>query len=175
MLSAGSRGPSQVAQPRRTVRIVKRRIPSRAAALSLAAVAATAVFSFAAWRWWRSDAIMPLPLPPPTLFDVDLDWRCSAGHTFNALGRTGSRQCPQCGGIAFAFAAYHCERHGTYEVQAEFAREADGRERAVKFKVQGGEWADAGDGPHCPRCGAVMVRKQDPLAGVIRGKRKGGG
>lgn len=62
-----------------------------------------------------------------------------------------------------------------YEVQAEFAREAEGRARAVKFKVQGGEWAEAGDGPRCPRCGVVMARKQDPLAGVVRPKRKSGG
>jgi len=175
MTTTGFKGPIQEARPRRTVRIVKKRIPTQAAALSLAAVALTAVFTFGAWRWWDSDTVSPPPAPQPTLFEVELDWRCAAGHTFSATGQVGTRICPQCGQRAYPFAKYSCEKHGAYEVQAEFVRDAAGKTRVGRFKVSGGEWAEAGDGPRCPRCGAVMERKLDPLAGMVRPKRKSGG
>lgn len=175
MAPLGVRGVTRDARPRHTVRIVKRRIPSRTAGLSLAAVAFTAVFSFVAWRWWRSDSITQLAPPPTSFTDVEMDWRCSAGHTFAATGQTGTRGCPQCGGAASPYAIYACEKHKAFEVQAEFAGDKEGRTGVAKFKAPGGEWTDAADGPKCPRCGKVMVRKQDPLAGLIRGKRKSGG
>ncbi len=176
MAPLGLKGATRDARPRRhTVRIVKPRIPSRTAALSLAAVAVTAVFSFAAWRWWRSDAIVVIESVPPALFEVELDWRCPAGHSFAAPGQIGSRQCPRCGAAAFPYATYSCQKHGEFEVQVEFARGADGGTRISRLKVAGGEWKDAGSGPQCPRCGQIMVRNKDPLSGLIRNKRKGGG
>jgi hypothetical protein len=108
---------------------VKRRIPSRAAGLSLAAVAVTGVFAFSAWRWWHTD---DAPIETPALFeDTELDWKCDQGHAFFAQGQVGGRPCPTCGEMAYPFTIYHCPTHAAYEVKVQFERDEQGRRPAL--------------------------------------------
>jgi hypothetical protein len=161
-------------QPGRKVRIVKRRIPSRAAGLSLAAVAVTAVFAFSAWRWWRTDEV---PVVESTLFeDAELDWKCDQGHIFQAQGQVGGRPCTTCGEMAYPFTVYQCSTHGAYEEKVQFERDGQGHAHPALFRVVHGQWTAAGDGPKCPRCELVMTRKEvDPLEGRVKPKRKTSG
>ena len=161
-------------QPGRKVRIVKRRMPSRAAGLSLAAVAVTAVFAFSAWRWWRTDEV---PVIASTLFeDAELDWKCEQGHTFQAQGQVGGRPCTSCGEMAYPFTVYQCSTHGAYEVKVQFERDEQGRARPALYRVGHGQWTAAGEGPKCPRCEQIMTRKEvDPLEGRVKPKRKSSG
>ena len=165
-------------QPGRKVRIVKRRIPSRAAGLSLAAVAATAIIAFAAWRWWRTDQ---LPIISPTsLEEIELDWKCENGHTVIAQGQVGGRPCPEavpgrgtCGEMAYPHTTYECATHGEYDVKVQFERTEQGKARPALFKVGQGQWTPGAEGPRCPRCELVMKRKEvDPLQGKVKPKRK---
>lgn len=168
-------------RPGRKVRIIKKRIPSRAAGLSLAAVAATAIIAFAAWRWWRIDQ---LPIVAPSILeDTELDWKCASGHIFVAQGQVGGRPCPEpvsgrgpCGEMAYPQATYECKSHGTSEVLVQFERTDSGRTRPALFRVGTGQWQSAdGAGPKCPRCGLEMTRKSvDPLEGKVRPKRRSG-
>lgn len=159
----------------RKVRIVKRRIPSRAAGLSLAAVVVTGVFALIAWRWWRTDEL-PVAVSPTLFEDTELDWKCEQGHTFEAQGQVGGRPCPNCGEMAYPVTLYYCSSHGDYEVKVQFARDEKGRARPALYRVGHGQWAPAGEGPKCPRCELVMTRKQiDPLEGRVRPKRKSSG
>lgn len=168
-------------RPGRKVRIVKKRIPSRAAGLSLAAVAATAVFALVAWRWWRADEPV---IQAPTLFeDLELDWKCEQGHVFVAQGQVGGRPCPEavagrgtCGEMAYPFTFYTCPTHADYEVKVQFQRDEQGQPRVALYRVGHGQWTPAGDGPKCPRCELIMTRKlQDPLEGRVKPKRKTSG
>jgi hypothetical protein len=164
--------------PGRKVRIVKKRLPSKAAGLSLAAVVATSVLAFAVWRWWRTDQI-PIVLPI-TLEDSELDWKCEAGHTFIAPGQVGGRPCPesvpgrgQCGEMAYPHTSYECPAHGPYDVKVQFGRTDSGRARPALYRVGGAPWVAAGEGPLCPRCERIMTRKDvDPLEGKVRPKRR---
>jgi hypothetical protein len=166
--------PFREVKPRRKVRIVKRRIPSRAAGLSLAAVAVTGVFAFIAWRWWNTD---DAPIVASNIIeDAELDWKCEQGHEFAAQGQVGGRPCPTCGEMAYPFTVYQCASHGAYEVKVQFERDAQGRARVVLYRVGHGQWTPAQDGPKCPRCELVMTRSDpDPLEGRVRPKRKSSG
>lgn len=160
--------------PQRKVRIVKRRIPSRAAGLSLAAVAVTAVFSFAAWRWWRADQA---PINVPSLLeDVELDWKCDQGHVFQSQGQVGGRPCPVCREMAYPVTTYACSTHGAVEVKVQFGRDDSGRTNPILFRIQNGPWSSGNGGPKCPKCDEIMTRKDiDPLEGLVKPKRKGSG
>ncbi len=173
MSSLKTKGFPTSAPPRRTVRIVKRRLPTRAAALSLAAVAATAVFALASWGWWRSDRVEPVPAP--NLLETEIDWRCAGGHEFASPGQPGSRPCPICAETSFPTAMYQCDKHGSYAVLVEFEVRPDGSTPVTKYRVQGGLWATADSGPRCPRCGAALTRSEDPLAGTPKSRRRSGG
>ena len=158
----------------RKVRIVKRRIPSRAAGLSLAAVAVTGVFALIAWRWWNTDDA-PI-IAANVIEDTELDWKCDQGHIFPAQGQVGGRACPDCGQMAYPVTTYSCASHGSYEVKVQFERDPQGRARAALYYVGHGPWTPAGEGPKCPRCELVMTRKEpDPLEGRVRPKRKSSG
>ena len=158
----------------RKVRIVKRRLPTGAAGLSLAAVAVTAVFSLVAWRWWRSGTA---PVAPPILLeDAELDWECDNGHPFVSQGQVGGQPCPQCREMSYPVTTYICEVHGTYKVRVQFGKDETGSTKPVLYRVHTGPWTAAGDGPKCPRCELVMTRKYtDPLEGLVRPKRKSSG
>jgi len=171
----------QERKPGRKVRIVKKRIPSGAAGLSLAAVAVTGVFALVALRWWRADE--PTIVVRTLFEDMELDWKCEQGHTFIAQGQAGGRPCPEsvagrgtCGEMAYPFTVYTCPTHGDYEVKVQFERDDQGRPRPALYRVTHGQWTPAGDGPKCPRCELVMTRKaQDPLEGRVKPKRKSPG
>jgi hypothetical protein len=158
---------------RHTVRIVQRRTPSRAAMLSLLMAMATAAVAFAVWRWWR-----PAPTVPVyqrTINDVELNWKCDAGHSFIAPGQVADRPCAMCDKPAYALASYECKQHGLFEVAVRFAAGPDGASRMSQFRVHQGAWSSAGDPVPCPHCGEPMLRKQvDPLDTPGRGKKRGG-
>lgn len=158
----------------RKVRIVKKRIPSRVAGLSLAAVAVTGVVALIAWRWWRAEE--PVTQAAPLFEDVELDWKCEQGHVFPAQAQVGGRPCPVCGEMAYPFTIYNCPTHGDSEVKVQFDRDSQGRPRPVLYRVGHGQWTPAGEGPKCPRCDVIMTRKlQDPLEGRVKPKRKTSG
>lgn len=158
----------------RKVRIVRRRIPSRAAAISLAAVAVTSVFAFAAWRWWRADE---RPIAQSNILeDTELDWKCDQGHTFQSQGEVGGRPCPVCKQMAYPVTTYACPTHGIVEVKVQFARDESGRARPELFRIQSGPWLKIDEGLKCPRCDEIMTRQDiDPLEGLVKPKRKGSG
>lgn len=136
-------------------------------AMSAAAVA------FAAWRWWR-----PAPtvsVYQRTIHDVELNWRCEAGHSFIAPGQVADRPCAMCDQPAYAVTSYECANHGVVEVAVRFTFDADGATRVSKLRVGRGSWFPATDPVRCPYCDAPMIRKQtDPTDVVSRRKQKGG-
>lgn len=157
---------------RRTVRIVKHRTLPRAATVSLAITAATAVVMFVIWRTWRSENTVTVV--QRTLADVELTWKCDAGHTFTAEGQVGSRECRVCREPAYPITTYECKVHGPIEVAARFSQEPSGAARVSDHRVHGGEWVSADIGVACPRCNAPLLPKRvDPLEGVARTKKKG--
>lgn len=159
---------------RNTVRIVKRRRLSRTATISLVMAMSTAAVAFAAWRWWR-----PAPTVPVyrrTINDIELTWRCEAGHPFTAPGQVDDRPCAECDRPAYVVTSYVCERHGAVEVAVRFKSGDDGVPRASQFRVGRGTWFPATDPVRCPQCQAPMVRAQtDPLEALNRAKKKTGG
>ena len=158
---------------RHTVRIVRRRTPSRAAMLSLILALSASAVAFAAWRWWRPAPTVPVYLR--TINDVELSWKCEAGHSFTAPGKVADRLCASCDQPAYAVAFYECHQHGTTEVAVRFNTGADGAPRVSQFRVHQGIWFPATDPVRCPQCDVSMVRKQtDPLDAISRGKKKGG-
>ncbi|MEK7731297.1 MAG: hypothetical protein AAB363_05520 [Planctomycetota bacterium] len=158
---------------RHTVRIVQRRTPSRAAMLSLVMAISAAAVAFAAWRWWR-----PAPTVPVyqrTINDVELSWKCEAGHSFTASGQVADRPCAMCDQPAYAMTPYECPQHGRTEVAVRFTSGADGAPRVSQFRVNQGTWFPATDPVRCPHCDVPMLRKlTDPLDAISRGKKKGG-
>jgi len=157
---------------RHTVRIVQRRTPSRAAMLSLVMAMSAAAVAFAAWRWWRPAPTVPIY--QRTIKDVELSWKCEAGHSFTAPGQVADRLCATCDQPAYAVTSYECERHGVIEVAVRFAS-GDDVPRVSQLRVGRGIWFPATDAVRCPHCDAPMVRKQtNPLDTLGRGKKKGG-
>lgn len=158
---------------RHTVRIVRRRIPSRAALLSLLTAMAAAAVAFAAWRWWQ-----PAPtvaVYQRTLSDVEMSWRCEAGHSFTASGQVADRPCAMCDQPAYPVIGYECKQHGPVEVAVRFTSGPDGAPRMSQLRVNHGAWFPASDPVRCPQCGAPMVPKPaDPLDALNRSKKKGG-
>ena len=158
---------------RHTVRIVRRRTPSRAAMFSLVMALSASAAAFAAWRWWR-----PAPAAPVyhrTINDVDLNWKCEAGHYFTASGQVADRPCAMCDQPAYVVTLFECPQHGAIEVAVRFTSGADGASRASQFRVNRGFWFPASDPVPCPQCDVPMERKPvDPLDAVNRGKKKGG-
>ncbi len=134
------------------------------------AMSASAV-AFAAWRWWS-----PAPTVPVyqrTINDVDLNWKCEAGHSFAAPGQVTDRLCASCDRPAFVVKQYECPQHGATEVAVRFTSDAEGVSRVSQFRVNQGTWYPAP--VRCPRCDKRMDPKQtDPLDAISHGKKKGG-
>jgi hypothetical protein len=132
-----------------------------------------AAVAFAAWCWWQ-----PAPTVPVyqrTINDVELNWKCEAGHSFTASGQVADRPCAMCDQPAYAVTSYECRQHGMTEVAVRFTEDPDGAPRVSQFRVNQGVWFPATDPVRCPQCDAPMIRKQaDPLDATIRGKKKGG-
>lgn len=139
----------------------------------LLAMSAAAV-AFSAWLWWRPAPTVPVYYRR-TINDVELNWKCEAGHSFVARGQVAERQCAMCDQPAFVVTLYECRQHGTTEVAVRYTAGADSAPRVSQFRVNQGIWFPAADPVPCPHCGVPMVRKQaDPLEAISRGKKKSG-
>lgn len=163
MSPSGIPGRSVSSPRRRTVRIVTRRMPSRAATISLVVAVAAAVFLFVAWRIWQRDESVAVYVR--TMRDVELDWRCEGGHFFQSQGQVEPRPCWMCGQTAFPVTDYECPVHDVYEVAVRFTEDADGVATPVQWRLPDGHWVDAEEGLQCWRCGKDLVRlSNDPAA-----------
>ncbi len=144
---------------RRTVRIVKKRQIPRAAYVSLAAAAAAAALLLVVWQ-----AFQTAEIPPPHLRsvrDVQVQWRCDAGHTLASLGDVTPRACWKCGKDSYPVAKYRCPVHGTYDIAFQFRERPDGRVIPVEVRAPDGPWEPFESGPHCSRCRREMTREDD--------------
>ncbi len=135
---------------RHTVRIIRRRGPSRAALISLVSAFAAAAVLFAAWRIWRKDEVVAAY--ERTLADVILDYRCEGEHAFKALGQPGAMSCPTCGRSAYAVTRYECSMHGPFDVAVRFGVDESGRASVTKLRMPQERWVDVKEGLTCPRC-----------------------
>ncbi|MGB2986677.1 MAG: hypothetical protein WBE26_12435 [Phycisphaerae bacterium] len=153
----------------------------RAANVSLVAAAAAAVVLLAVWRLWRTEEVVQ-PYRQ-TLANVELEWKCAAGHSFRAAGHTFDtdgltkpRLCWTCDRAAYPVARYTCLDHGSYELAVRFAVGDDGVAKVSQVRWPGQSWVSAEEGLHCPKCNAPLVyTRKDPLQGIGRAKKKGGG
>ena len=139
--------------------------------MSLGLAAASAALAFAAWRWWQ-----PQPAGPVyrrILSDVELAWKCRAGHSFNETGQLTERTCPKCDQPAFPVTTYECKQHGPFEVAVRFTVDSAGNSIVSHIRFQAGDWVPVADGLPCPRCGEPLVRK--PAESLPRTKKKSGG
>jgi hypothetical protein len=165
---AESRSSSTAARPRHTVRIVKRRLPPRAALISLGITACAAGVGFLAFRVWETDE--PVTAFRPTIGDVFLTYRCERGDVFQSRGQVEPLPCPTCGRPAHPLATYTCQAHGDQDFLVQFAVGADGEPVVARLRaLPHGVWIEAGHGPQC-RCGAIMTRK--PVDEIDFGKLK---
>lgn len=165
---------SSAGTPRHTVRIVRRRVPPKAAWISLllAAIVAGGVYGF--WRLWRSEP--PLQFATRRLTEFELDWRCEGGHRFRALGQIDPKQCSTCQKTSYPVADFACPQHGVFEVSGKFARNKDGPERMTHYRLPGRSWVSADDPLPCPKCGQELVRAwPDPLAPRQTTRKRSGG
>jgi hypothetical protein len=167
-------GKAVAAQGRRTVRIVKSRTLSRPALISLVVACAAVVATLALWRFWQ-----PKDIVPPaqrTLGEWETDWKCDSGHSFHAAGQTEPRSCWTCGKPAYPVAYYHCPTHGTYETNARFKADDEGRPKVAYLRLRGGSWVSVEQGLRCPRCGQLLrYGGHDPLRGLGNRETPGGG
>ena len=172
MSAAGGPERSMSRPGRRTVRIITRRGPSRAATISLVVAVAAAALLFFVWRIWQKEDDVSVYVR--TIRDVELDWRCEGGHLFRSLGQVEPRPCWMCGETAYPVTQYHCSVHGSFEVDVRFAENADGVATPEQLRLPGGGWVRADPGLKCPRCGKKLVRRQaeDPIAAIKRGKKR---
>jgi len=165
---------SYTGRHRRTVRILKPKSASRTARLSLVTAVGVAIVTLALWRVWRhEDDVAP---PGRRLIDVELTWRCEAGHTFQAAGQLLPRQCWICDRQAFPLIVMYCPTHGAFDVLVRFAPGTDNVPEVAQLKLVGYRWVDAAEGLTCPRCREKLIYKgPDPLARVTRQNKKPAG
>lgn len=162
VVSPSAQSSHSVPHRRRTVRIVKKwRIP-RGAYVSLAAAAAAAALLLVLWRAFQTEE-----LPPPHLRsarDIEVSWRCDAGHTRKSLGDVTPKPCWECDNDSYPVAKYRCPVHGTYDIAFQFREQSDGRIIPVEVRAPNGPWEPFEFGPHCSRCHREMTREtDDPL------------
>lgn len=162
-----------VPRRRRTVRIVQPRTGSRAGIILLAIVGSAAVLFFIIRYAVRSEEpVQPLVR---TLSDLELDWKCEAGHGFRAAGQVEPRRCWTCTAPAFAVRKFTCPVHGETDAWVKFSLESDGVPRPLAYRAIGGEWSDAGSPPSCPKCKREMQPvREDPLAKLKSKKPRSG-
>jgi len=141
---------------------------------SLLLAMSAAALAFTAWLWWRPAPTVPVYYRR-TINDVELNWKCDAGHSFVARGQVADRPCAMCDQPAFVITPFECPKHGVTEVAARFTYGADGAPRLSQYRVYQGDWFPAMDSVPCPHCSFPMVRKQTDLPdAVTRGKKKSG-
>jgi hypothetical protein len=142
--------------------------------------AAAALLLLLVWYLLRTEEV--LETPQRTLNNVELKWKCAAGHVFYATGHsldsgglTAPKTCVSCGQPAYPFAPYTCPVHGPFEVAVQFAVDKDGALDVSQVRLPGRDWLPKAQGLRCPRCDRPLVYVDDPLEGVGAGKRRGGG
>ena len=150
-------------KPRHTVRIVNRRAIPRPAIISLTLAFGVAVGLFLVWRLWRPDK----PIDMIVRNQGEVVYKCERNHTFWAAVQPETRECPVCGQPAYARVIYACEIHGTFDVALRFGKDpADGKVKAMEFRLPGRGWVARGVTLRCPRCNRELERQPvDPLAG----------
>ncbi len=160
-----------VASRKPSVRIAGRRSIPRATVLSLA-LATIAALSFpAVWRLLQSKD--ELRAPQRQLAEVEMEWKCSQGHTFRAAGQIGPRPCWHCDREAYPVTLYACPVHGSTEVLVRFMLGEDGSASVQAIRLQNQPWATPEQGLTCPRCSRKLSYVgNDPLEAVKRGQRK---
>lgn len=158
---------------RRTVRIIEPRSATRTAVVSFLIMAAAAMFALVVWL-----SLHPTVEEGPVqrkLVDVDLDWRCDAGHAWRLTGQIEPRICPtkDCGRDMWPAARWSCENHHKFDVAVRLQLDAIGLPRPLEFRLRGHDWVVAGDPLVCPKC-SKMLRQvvRDPLEVVKRRKRR---
>ena len=109
------------------VRIVRKRKLPPVAKLSLGAAAGVVVLVVLLWRLWHGNENTPVYERRPS--EVEVDWRCGAGHRFSAALQLEPRRCWEvtCTERAYPVARYRCPRHGVYEVAFRFRLDEGGR------------------------------------------------
>lgn len=155
---------------RRKVRIVGRRTPPRAATWSLIAAAAAALLIPILWRIERKEEVVPPA--QRTLADLEMQWRCETGHTFQASGHafneegmTQPKACWTCGRPAYPVYPFYCPVHGAVEVAVMFTRDASGREQAARWRLPGRSWVKSMSDLRCRLCERPLEHRRDPLRG----------
>ncbi|MCH8146533.1 MAG: hypothetical protein IH987_00845 [Planctomycetes bacterium] len=158
---------------RRTVRIVEPRSTTRTAVVSFLITAAAAMFALVIWLSLRP-AVVEGPVRR-VLPEVDLDWRCDAGHAWRARGQIEPRVCmtKDCDRDMWPAARWSCENHHKFHVATRLELDASGFPGPVEFRLRGHKWVVAGDPLVCPKCSKFLREDvRDPLADVKRRKRR---
>lgn len=158
---------------RRTVRIVESRSATRTAVVSFLITAAAAMFVLVIWLSLRP-AVAEGPVQRK-LREVDMDWRCDAGHAWRAKGQIGPRVCQtkDCGRDMWPAAPWSCENHHKVDVAVRLELDALERPRPVEFRIRGHDWVAAGDPLVCTKCSKLLREVvRDPLEPVKRRKRR---
>ncbi len=158
---------------RRAVRIVRSPRASRTAIASLGLATVAAILLLIVWRSWRTDVVVGTPGGNPP--EVEMRWKCDAGHVFFAAGQASSRECWTCGRPAYAVFDYHCKTHGVFEVAVLFSNDASGRRVPSRWRPAGRRWVETQENLRCPRCRHPLVYRRDPLSDYLRRKKEGGG
>lgn len=157
-----------------SVRIVEPRTIPRAAKLSIVMTAAAAAVAFAAWRWWQPP--VTIAAAQRSVLDIDLPWRCDAGHSFVAKGQTADRLCSSCSEPAYPVTTYECKQHGPFEVFVKLKSVADGVSVASQWRLGKTDWVSSEGELICPRCHATLVRRHaDSADAAVRLHKRPGG
>ena len=158
---------------RRTVRIVEPRSATRTAVISFLITAVAAMFALVIWLSLRS----PVEEGPVqrVLTEVDVDWRCDAGHAWREKGQIEPRDCQtkDCECVMWPAAPWSCENHHRFHGAVRLELDAMGLPRPVEFRLRGHDWVVAGDPLVCPKCSKLLKEVVgDPLEVVKRRKRR---
>jgi hypothetical protein len=151
------------------VRIVGGNRGSRTAYISLLIALVVALMALGYWRVWRSD--QPSPPPQRALADIELTWKCPAGHRFTANGQIGPRTCEVCQKPADIVARYTCGKHEPVEIFVRVEPDWSPGNPNLTLRLGDGPPMPSGVGLKCPKCGLrLRAANPDPLAGV-RGRK----
>lgn len=160
---------------RRTVRIVKPRTYSKTAIISLSVLALAALCLPGIWHVSRREKPEE-GIVRRELGDVELTWRCAAGHTFRAAGQVESRLCWTCDRMSFPQTRYTCQTHGSFKAVVKFAHAEDGVPHVSEVRLIGRDWVKLSDGLKCPRCtNELIYLPPDPLETLRRRQGRVGG
>jgi len=120
--------------------------------------------------WWVWAPEEPQTGYQRSLDEVELRWKCAAGHRFTAPGQAEPCNCPKCGAKAEIVDVYRCPEHGEFDVFVRLGPvEGTGRYAARQLRLDRGEWVSVAEGLKCPRCGRKLVRPPRDPANSFQG------